>query len=767
MAGMVLGFTIHIGNWVWLAVILLGFMASFRRDGAMLIVALALGGWLAPSYPESSRLAVIEEGHVFLSEVVVEAVSLRQERQHVTLRFLAGLPDSLGIERGIWRTSRTKLSQCFPGEGPLPGDTLVIAADLAWPRPARNPHGFDDRFYLWTRHVDVGIGDPVEVLDFRPGVGLHTGRYATLVRRWIKGQLNGWLGAERSGVMAGLLLGDKGGIDPHFRRRMTLLGVGHILAVSGLHVGYIVLVLLFMARLVRLRAGQRLVFVAVGLLGYAVLTGLPPSVVRAGLMAVFFLWGRSLERKADPWNLLAAALVISLILDPRTLFTASFQLSFSAVAGILHIYPRLKEVLKNTRMGERLFFRPIPRWSLTLLLVTLGAQLGTLPVTMTYFHGWSIYGLAANLFVVPLAGVAVITCLIALILAAVPPLAAIFANTTWLALAGIEGVVRILTFLPHPQVVTGQPALLTLMLVAVGVAVFPFMFTPQGPRYRARWAALLLVMGNLLVWPAAWKDRALQVTFLDVGQGDAIHLALPDGRQVLVDAGKAWPSLDPWQNITAQYLRGQGLSRLDVAVISHPHDDHLGGLPQILRTVRVGEVWDTENNYRTRTYLDLKSQADSLGVPIRKLEAGDIVTLGPVDIFVLAPDSLQIARVGDQMNNASLVLKINYGRTTLLLMGDTEVAAERRLLVYGAVLRSQWLKVGHHGSRTASTGAFLAAVSPGGSIISAGRGNRYGHPHAETLHRLQQVSQVLHRTDRDGALVIRSDGEHWQVVEWR
>ncbi len=767
IVGMVLGHISHLPWGVWAGLAAIGLAISRRWDGCLLVAVLALGGWLSPDYRQSDQLPELNPSRQYLVRGVVKDAQYREDRTQITVHFLVGLPDSLHLKRGIWRIYNGRELPITEDEGFLPGDTLSLQCRLDWPGGRRNPNGFNYRYYLWARGVDVLIKEPVTVLAVGPRQGFHLGRALALLRQRIAGRMETWLGQPQAGLAMGLLLGDKSGIDDDFRSRITALGVGHILAVSGLHVGYVLLVLMSLAGLVPIRRENRVLIVGAGLLGYVFLTGAPPSVVRASIMAFLYAWGRSLERRPGVWNLLGAAAIISLLINPRSLFTASFQLSFAAVAGILHIYPRLRTWIGGTQAGEWIYrWRPL-RYTLDLFLVGLGAQVGILPVTLAVFHTTSLYVLLANLVVIPLAGLAVIGELVALLAAVVwEGLGAVFANAVWLSLTLMQGAVNLLSRLPHPQLVVGHPGSAALVALVAGIIVFPYLFQPGRPRYRLRLSAAVLAVANLLVWQSALAGRCLQVTVLDVGQGDAIHLALPDGRHVLVDAGMRNPRFDQGERVVAPYLRGRGVSSLDAAVISHPQADHMGGLLYLLEHVRVGEIWDTPNRHSSRLYGRLKGIADSLGVPIRCLTAGQVLQLGTVDVFVLSPDSLQLAIVRD-VNDASLVLKVRYGGTSMLFMGDAGRMAELHLLAYGDFLQADWLKVGHHGSRTASTTAFLKACRPAGVVVSVGEGNVYRHPSEEVMARLHEATRVVHRTDRDGALVLRSDGKKWRVVDWR
>ncbi len=744
-----------------------GIAVSRCWDGALLVAVLALGGWLAPDYRQSDQLPDLDPSQPYLLQGVVKEARYREDRTDITVHFLAGPPDSLHIRRGLWHIYDGQELPAAGDETLLPGDTLTLRCRLEWPAGRRNPNGFDYRYYLWARGVDVLIKEPVAVLAASQRRGFHLGRAMTLLRWRISAQLDRWLGGPQSGLAVGLLLGDKSGIDDDFRSRINALGVGHILAVSGLHVGYVVVVLMSLAGLFPIRRGSMVIIVGAGLLGYVLLTGAPPSVVRASIMAFLYAWGRSLERRPGAWNLLGAAAVISLLIHPRSLFSASFQLSFAAVAGILHVYPLLRAWISATPTGEWIYRRRPLRYTLDLFLVGLGAQLGTLPVILSVFHTTSVYVLLANLAVIPLAGMAVIGELLAVLVATLwEGLGAVFANAAWLFLTGIQLSVNLLSRLPHPQLIVGHPGPVTLAVLVAGIIAFPYLFRPGRPRCRLRLVAAVLLVAGLLVWHSVLARRELRLTVLDVGQGDAIHLALPDGRHVLVDAGMRNPWYDRGEQVVAPYLRGRGVGRLDAAVISHPQADHMGGLVYLLEHMPVAEIWDTSNRHSSQLYGRLKGLADSLGVPVRRLTSGEVVQLGAVDVFVLSPDTLQLAHARN-MNDASLVLKVRYGDTSLLLMGDAERIVELRLLAYGDFLQSDWLKAGHHGAGTSSTPAFLKACRPAGAVVSVGEGNPFRHPSAEVMTRLQETARVVHRTDRDGALVLRSDGRRWRVVDWR
>ena len=766
MLGMLIGSVLSWPWFIWGILAIGGLLLAIRWEMMILMSLIALGAWWAPDTETDDQFSgeVLEIEHII--ESVVRDTDYSEERTQLTLDFPRSLPGSFPESRGLWRIYDSSRLPASGDEMVLPGDTLVIRCKLELPAGQRNPNGFDYRRYLWTRDVQVLLDEPVTVLEIRPRRGFMLSRTLTVARQRIAAQIESWLGRPQSGLAMGLLLGKKQGIDDEMRSQITALGIGHILAVSGLHVGYVVLVLLFLARLIRIPLKCHVIVVGTGLLGYVMLTGAPASVVRASIMAVLFVWGQSLERQANGWNLLGAAAIISILIEPKGLYTASFQLSFSAVAGILYIFPQLRAALQTTSVGEWIYNRRFFRYVVDLFLVGLGAQLGVLPVILSVFHAVSMWVLVANLVVVPLAGLALICIIAALLIWGIwGTLASVVAQAAWLFITLIQVSVEGFSRLPWLQFVTGKPDALELVMIICFIIGLPFIIQSGFARFRFRFLIYALLALNVVIWKSALNRRELVITFLDVGQGDAIHIALPDGEHMLLDAGMWTPQFDYGERVVFPYLRSCGLRRLDAAIISHPQADHMGGFLYILDHIPIKELWDTPNNHRSVLYSRLRNRIKSRNVPVRSVMAGQTVEQGKLRLYILAPDSSQL--VTGRANDGSLVFKLGYGATSVLFMGDAEVAVERRLASYGEFLRADWLKVAHHGSATSTTSTLLKLCQPWGALLSVGRNNIYRHPSDEVLDRLNETDAHIHRTDTEGALVITSDGETWQIRGWR
>lgn len=310
--------------------------------------------------------------------------------------------------------------------------------------------------------------------------------------------------------------------------------------------------------------------------------------------------------------------------------------------------------------------------------------------------------------------------------------------------------------------------------LAVLAAVYLLVALTLVSAARKSWKPLLigaLFVANVWAYAGVFSrpaDDVLRVTFLDVGQGDAAFIEFPGGATMLVDAGPKTFSFDAGERTVVPFLRFRGVEKLDYLVLSHPHGDHLGGMPAVLGAVPVGEVVEGRAAGRSSLYARFELIVDSLKVPRVRVGAGDTVGGGlPVRVYVLGPDSAW-SGPEDDLNDRSVVLMLRYGRTVAILPGDAEDDAEARMASrYGGFLDADLLKAGHHGSRTSSSVEWVRGITPAWTVISAGADNKFGHPSPSILDRLRAAGSAIHRTDLSGAAVFESDGSSWRTADWR
>jgi competence protein ComEC len=606
---------------------------------------------------------------------------------------------------------------------------IAVEARLHAASGFRNPGGFD--YAAALRRGDIHVvgtarAERITALEERAPP------WHARIKRRALAAMSGALPPASAALLAGLLLGERTDLPREIDEAFRRAGVYHVLAVSGFNVA--ILAAAVFATLSFIGVPRRLTaLVAIGVVTlFAFVVGAQPSVVRATIMAVLVLLALLLDREASVLNSLALAAIVVLALRPADLHDPGFQLSFAATAGIV--------------------LAPAPRgWLLGGLVVSLAAQLSVLPITLSHFNQVSTVGLLANLAVVPLAAVGTVVGLVAVALAFVSDAAASVAfNAVWPALLALRAIVRYAASVPGAIVHLPAPPWPAIVSYTAGLGLALAWWRTRADRplvaRRCGGGALaaFVLAGGIEVWPIVRPaDGRLRVTVLDVGQGDAIVVELPDRRTLLVDAGPGGRMrLDVGERVVAPYLWNRGVMRLAGVVTTHGDQDHAGGMAAIARL------------FTTAGHGGAASGPEPAG-PTESMSGVRIVSLNPL----AGTDALRA-------NERAVVLRLEYGLASFLLTSDIGAPAERAMLAARVPLEATVLKVGHHGARASSTPEFLAAVRPSLAVISVGARNAYGHPAPETLARLAAAGARVLRTDRDGAVIFETDGRVLTVTRW-
>ena len=613
-------------------------------------------------------------------------------------------------------------------------------------------------------------------------------------------------------MLAAIVAGDRTYLSRSLRVGFERTGSFHMLVVSGLHLAIVAGCLFWVARRLRMGRVTATLFTLSTTCTYAVFTGFATPVQRSFTMVALYMLGRLLYRERSRMNVVGFAALCLLTASPRSLFDASFQMTLLAVvtiAGIaaplleatVHPYttatrnldliamdmglaPRVAQFRVMLRLvccflptgflvsPRRLFLLAI-RWLLRaveLLAVCVVVEIGMMLPMALYFNRITILALPVNLLILPILSLLMPSALALLAALALWPWAApVSAMPAAFMLHLGVGMVRwfgnqTLGDWRIPAPLLGQSLLFCALLAA---AMWLATYAVRSTRRWAPWcAALTLALAALTpIWPRAVNrpQNAMLVEAIDVGQGDSLLLITPDGRTLLIDGGgfgggprMAAQEFDIGEEVVSQALWARGIRHLDAVALSHAHSDHMGGLPAVLRNFHPAEFW-VGNNPHAAAYDALLGEAATLGVRVRSFAAGQQFSFGAVQAQVLAPATGYTP--GDEPeNNDSLVLRMAYKTTSALLMGDAEAPVEQELL-RSSLLGSSLLKVGHHGSRTSTTEAFLGRVAPGWAVISCGRRNRYGHPHPEVLEELEAAHVRTFSTDLNGISCFQLDGQ--------
>ena len=555
-------------------------------------------------------------------------------------------------------------------------------------------------------------------------------------------------------------------------------GLSHVLVASGTQVTFIAAALILGLQGLGVRRGWLVLGVLPGLLAYALLAGTAPSIWRATAGGVLVAWALASGREVDGLSLWGAALFALLLLDPALAWSLSLQLTFAATWGLMCLAPVIARLLRRAADG----------YLVELAALSLGAQWATLPISLFHFGTFSIAGLGANFFAVPLAGVLVFTGGLGLILP-------IFGTMNYWQTRAIEGIAQGFASLPGAGVdgssvkivwVVGCYALF-LFAMATVYAEEPGAWGRAKLWMAQRWHALrasdprpylvlaLLVAVGLSWWRFAPAPQKLRMVMLDVGQGEAVVIISPRGRAILVDAGSGDGRADVGQSVVIPALKELGVERLEAVFLTHADADHCNALPAVLREIPVGMLVDgaqTGAIERPQTaldelapdpsevdYLALRRVAKTMKVPVIVPRAGQSFDFDGVAVRVLGP-SRPLLQSG---NDNSLVLRASWGQSSILLTGDLEQAGEERLLRRGGELNSTVLAVAGAGGNSSSSAEFLRAVSPRIALVPVGRYNREKSPARGVLERLDAVGAATFRTDLDGALSVECSRENCSV----
>ncbi len=690
-----------------------------------------------------------------------EVVSLGEKT-----RFVLSLAD-IEVEEGRYSAVGRILVTVHSGPVDVRcADFIEVEGRLRHPSPTRNPRGFDYRAYLAERGIDATLSLRSTALIRHAGARrpLHWSEHLVLpMRRLVRDAVRNNLRGERAGLLLGLLLGEKERIADDVRADFRKSGLAHVLVVSGMHVGIIALIILNALYLLPLPRACCRVMTMVFLLFYALLTQLYPPVMRAVLVACIVLGGALVERDVDAYNALGWAALIIMILWPLRLLGLSFQLSFVATLAMVALHGPLIRLLPDRWCSAG---APLGRFVMQPLCVSLAAQLATVPILALHFQEWAPIGLGLHLLVAPLLAVALALGLVTVGVYAVDPLLSLaFNGANYWVLGALISLVEQGANGPGSLVDVPRPDIAFLVFFALLLILVPFMASHRAVRKMSLLA--LLVWLNIALWSYVLRDRTLEVFFLDVGQGDAAVVRMPNGRVLVVDGGQRSTHFDYGARVLRPFLSAHNIRHVDVVVASHPHSDHVGGLVALLESVSVGHYVDSGQVYDSWTARRLHALINERGIVYHRAAAGDrLQGLGDVEGLVLHPSISFVDAAGDTprgVNNGSIVLKLRYGTVEILLTGDVERETDRALLAWGEHLQADVLKVAHHGSSTSSSLPFIRGVGPQWAIISVGTFNRFGHPADSVLRALCDAGAQVVRTDLHGAIRLRSDGANIAV----
>lgn len=557
--------------------------------------------------------------------------------------------------------------------------------------------------------------------------------------------------SSQGAILEALLLGERDRIPDSISRTFQNSGLYHLFAISGAHIAIISFLIFSIFKIIKIPTRVSYILLIVFLIIYAFLVEGRPSVIRATIMTLAFLFGKLIWKDVNLINTVSMSAFFLLIINPFNLFALGFQLTFAATFSIILFLPKIIKYL--------------PRFPLKiseLFAISLTAQLGVLPFIARAFNRVAFSSLILNFAALPLIGV-IMAC------------GYIFLPLSFLSASLARIMVKVISCLINLLITTSHlfdslafisyriptPRLLTI----IGYFLFLFLLLlPSRIKKQKLIFSLFFIAAFVIIitYPFKSNSKTLKFTFIDVGQGDSILVEFPGRKKMLIDGGGSPVStFDIGERVVSPFLWRKGIKKIDYLILTHAHPDHLNGLKAVVRNFKIGEYWESFSPLEDKTYTSFKKSLSPL-VTLRRMFRNQILIENNVRIEILHPQEAK-SDVLFANNDQSLVPRFIYGKTSFLLTGDIEIKSENEILQTEQEISSQVMKSPHHGSNSSSSIAFLKKVSPAIVVISVGEGNWYRFPSSEVLKRYNETGLKVFRTDIHGAVEISSDGNYISI----
>lgn len=729
------------------------FLLRRLRPLLFLPLALALGAFFCAGQQGALDAWTFSDGHHIIVCGKVRAISSDEDGWRATLKVSSADGQPL-------RSADIYLY----GEGaaPAPGSSVEARGTVFSPEPYANTNAFDYRLYLRQEGIAgaVSVVQTGRISVLRQGPAFSFSRIGARLEANLREAATDLSGGQRA-LVFGVFLGDKSGLTYEMKNVLGLTGALDAFAVSGVHVGFIVLMaLMLVGGGYRRRLPRFLVCLAM-LAVYCSLTGASASVLRSSLMALILLAATLFDEQYDGVTALALAAFVCLAFRPLWLFSAGFQLSFAAAAGAIILTPAFRQLMS-----------PLPKLLRDFFSVTFAATLTILPLISYYFYHISWLGWLLAPLLVLASGVTVMLSFAATVIAMISPaVAGLFLAAASYAMEAAYWVCAAWSKFSLTASITGAVAGWTVALFLASLFLMPWLLRRMGA--RAGWALLLLILPLFTL--GAPKSVAHQPTlpgplteivFIDVGQGDCVLVITPDRQTILIDGGgNAWAPGSVGEYSLLPYLKSRGITRIDLMINSHPHADHTDGLLSVLTYLDVTRLIYTDIWQGEEYGEQLLALATDQETELQACRAGDFLAVGDyvrLNFYYPAPGMETAEEIND--NNGSLVFELSCGDIDILFNGDIDGELLSQVCA-AALAETEIVKVPHHGSKSGYAADLAPLLESEAAIISVGRDNSYGHPAAKVVEYWQEHGEV-YRTDSDGSVSLFTNGTEYQILTY-
>lgn len=631
------------------------------------------------------------------------------------------------------------------------GDKIELVGNFKLAQERRNPGGFDYRFYLKTKKI-YGIVKTKNTKKLKENNANIISMIANKKANVIKNQSKKLLKNKEACLLIGLLIGDTDEIDEETKEDFRNSNLTHMLAVSGLHVSYVLLGVNYIITKVKIHKKLSKIIVMLLILFFILVTGATPSVLRAGTMTIYLIIGGIFYRRISVFSSLNLSLLVIIIMNPYCLFDVGLQLSYAGTIGIVYLYPIIKEKIYNKANS---------------ILITISANIVIIPIMLYNFNTISLTFFISNLLAGPIIGIIIILGFSIIIISLIFfPIANIFSKILNLLIILFLNTAKACANLPFSKIFIITP---TLKFIFLYYCLLVFIIIKEriqiriNIKLRNKVIAILiiLVIINPIKYFSNIKQSNLKIYFVDVGQGDSTCIVTPKNKVILIDGGgnSKDENYDIGKQTLLPYLLDKKINKIDYCIVSHFDSDHCGGLMYILKNLKVKNIIIGKQYEEYENYKEFIKIAKDKKINIRVVEAGEKITIEKnLYIDVLWPINREKMVIQNAINNNSLVFKLRYINFSMLFTGDIEEIAEKEILdnykENTEFLKSTILKVAHHGSKTSSTKEFINIVKPKYAVIGVGKDNKFGHPSNVTIENLKTINTEIYRTDEMGEISI-------------
>ena len=654
------------------------------------------------------------------------------------------------------------------------GDHISLSGRLSEAPGKRNPGEFDYKMYLKINSIYKTFYangyENVFVISKNELDPVY--RYAVFpVKKFVLKTIDKNYSGDEAAFLKGLITGERSDISKEMKDTFVNAGVMHLIAVSGLNVAYIIISITLILSLFRFSLILRVIVTIAFLIFYCLFTGNSASIVRASIMGILVLAAFVMERRINFYNLIGIAAMLILIYDTNKLFDAGFILSFSATVSMAVFLRKFESLYLNKFKELNIKGKKITLLLAALFFTSLSAQIGTIPITANYFEKISLISLVANIAAVPLSNLSLAIGFLQMAVAGFSDhLSSVISEVNNLLLyvqlffikwcASLDfAYIRISNFNITDIVCYYLIILILLTVNEKRKILFSIML------------CLIIICGKYIY--DLDLSKKLRVSFLDVGQGDCSVIQTPDGKIILVDCGRTSFISNSGERAIAPYLRRIGTDRIDLLIITHLHLDHIGGINYLLENFEIGRIIESGQKFPTSFTNTMDSLIKVKNIPRQTVRAGDFIDeMKDLRLYFLFPDNKFVNSsgntIGNNLNNGSVAFILKFRETEVFFTGDIEKESERFLCdVYSDFLKTDVLKVAHHGSITSTTIPFIIRNKPAYAVISCGMYNKFKHPSDIVLNRLEKSGSKIFRTDLAGAAILESDGDAIEFIDWK